>query len=46
MKKPLEPLIPLDELKNVVSKLIAVSKDTPEKAKAERSRRKRGKKTA
>lgn len=41
MKKPLEPLIPLDDLKQVVAKLIAVPKDEIEKAEAKRPKRKR-----
>jgi hypothetical protein len=38
-KKPLEPLIPIDKLKGVVSKLLTVSKDEIEKAEAERPKR-------
>lgn len=39
-KKPLEPLIPLDDLKNVVKGLIAVPKDELDRAEAERPKRK------
>lgn len=40
-KKPLEPLIPLDELKNVVKGLIAVPKEQIDKAELERPKRKK-----
>jgi hypothetical protein len=43
MKKQLEPLIPLDDLKSVVKGLMAVPKSEIDKAEAERPRRKRGK---
>jgi hypothetical protein len=37
--KPLEPLIPLDQLKSVVTGLLRVPKDALEKAEAEREKR-------
>ncbi len=40
-KKPLEPLIPLDELKDVVRGLIAVPKDRIAKPKGKTLKRKR-----
>jgi hypothetical protein len=40
-KKPLEPLIPLDQLKSVVAKIAHVPKDTVEKIVPERPKRKR-----
>ncbi len=43
-KKPLEPLIPLDDLKQVVAKLITVPKGEIEKAETKRLKRKRAKK--
>lgn len=51
MKKPLAPLIPLDDLKKVLSKIVAVPKAEIEKAEAkkaepERPKRKRRKKPA
>lgn len=41
-KKPLEPLIPLDKLKEVVSKIVSVPKEQIDKDEAERPKRKRG----
>ncbi len=41
MKKPLEPLIPLVDLKQVLAKLVLVPKDEIEKAEAQRPKRKR-----
>jgi hypothetical protein len=38
-QKPLEPLIPLDKLKSVVTGLLRVPKDAIDKADAERERR-------
>jgi hypothetical protein len=40
-KKPLEPLVPLDELKNVVKGLIVVPKDEIDNAETEYPKRKR-----
>lgn len=42
-KKPLEPLIPMDELKKVVRGLIHVPKDELDKAEADRLKRPRQK---
>lgn len=42
-KKPLEPLIPLDNLKQVVRGLIRVPKDEIDKAEAERPKRAKSK---
>lgn len=42
-KKRLEPLIPLDDLKKVVSGLLRVPKDEIDKIEAERPKRKRTK---
>lgn len=44
MKKPLEPLIPLDDLKKVLAKIVAVPKDAIGKPEPERPKRKRQKK--
>jgi hypothetical protein len=45
-KKPLAPLIPLDQLKSVVAGLIAAPKDTVEKIEATPPKRKRVKRIA
>jgi hypothetical protein len=39
-KKPLEPLIPLEEFKRLVSAISRVPKEAVEKAKAEQPKRK------
>jgi hypothetical protein len=46
MKKPLEPLIPLDDLKKVLARIVAVPKDAIGKPEPEPPKRKRRKKPA
>jgi hypothetical protein len=43
MKKPLEPLIPLDELRKVLAQIVAVQKDNKAEAKPKRRPRKQPK---
>jgi len=45
-KQPLEPLIPLDDLKKVVAQIAHVSKETLDKIEAERKKRMPDKKKA
>ena len=43
-KEPLNPLIPLEDLKKVIQGLVAVPKAEVDKAQAERPKSKRGRK--